>query len=138
MCRECRRKKEKESSSCRHPIFFCRYSMSVHFLLFSVQVPSSNTDFLFSIFMSFVSHLTFIFFLVSNVCLANISEDFMTKKYSFERHQQCRSVGEICRKNQQCCAPLICSMLQGSSSKSFELFSIVIESREKSLFTIVK
>ena len=94
-------------------LFSSRCSMSVHFLLFSVHVPSSNSDSLVSVLMSFISHLIFIFFLISNVCLANISKDFKPKKYSFERHQQCRSVGEVCYQNYQCCSPLSCSMLQG-------------------------
>ena len=62
-------------------LFSRRCLTSVHFLLFSVQVPSSNSESIISILMSAVSHLTFVFFLISNVCLANISKDFSTKKY---------------------------------------------------------
>ena len=111
--------------------------MSVHFLLFSVQVPSSNSDSLFSVLMSFISHLTFIFFLISNVCLANISKDFKTKTFSFERHQQCRSVGEICQQNNQCCSPLTCSMLQGNfDAHRFDHRRLTF--RKEPLFTIVE
>lgn len=54
--------------------------------------------------------ITFIVFLISNLCLATIDND---PKDLFFHNEQCKLVGDICRKNNDCCSDLICYPLQG-------------------------
>lgn len=138
-------KDEKDSSSNRFPIRF--YTSFVHGspCVYACVYPFSSSVFKFhcrilivsSVIMPSIIHLTLIIFLIFNVCSANIHHNLKTKTISYKDNQQCRSVGEICHRNSQCCSQLSCSVLKGRSvhDEQWETSSENIL-REKSLFTI--
>ncbi len=54
--------------------------------------------------------ITSIVFFISNLCLATIDND--PKNLIFHK-EQCKSIGDRCQENNDCCSDLLCYSIKG-------------------------